>query len=39
MSKLFNATEEDIRNGYTMDVYFERTKRILESKGLTGVPV
>ncbi|MDN5357657.1 MAG: nicotinate phosphoribosyltransferase [Candidatus Methanomethylophilaceae archaeon] len=34
MDKLFIADEEDVRNGYTMDVYFERTKRILEAKGL-----
>ena len=39
MSGLFTATEEDIRSGYTMDVYFERTKNILEKSGIAGVPV
>jgi nicotinate phosphoribosyltransferase len=37
--KLFIADEEDVRNGYTMDVYFERTMRILEAKGLSGIKV
>lgn len=39
MDKLFIASEEDVRNGYTMDVYFERTMRILEAKGLSDVKV
>ncbi|MBQ8179612.1 MAG: nicotinate phosphoribosyltransferase [Candidatus Methanomethylophilaceae archaeon] len=39
MGGLFNASEKEIRDGYTMDVYFERTKRILENRGLAGVPV
>lgn len=39
MDKLFIADEKDVRSGYTMDVYFERTKRILEAKGLAGTEV
>lgn len=39
MEKLFIASEKDVRDGYTMDVYFERTKRILEAKGLTNTKV
>ena len=39
MEKLFIADERDVRNGYTMDVYFERTKRILEASGLSDVKV
>ncbi len=39
MADLFQASEEDIRSGYTMDVYFERTKRILEACGKADVPV
>jgi nicotinate phosphoribosyltransferase len=34
MGKLFIADEKDIRSGSTMDIYFGRTKRILEAKGL-----
>ena len=39
MDKLFIADEKDVRSGYTMDVYFERTKRILEKKGLADTKV
>lgn len=39
MDRLFIADENDVRNGYTMDVYFERTKRILESCGLSDMKV
>ncbi|MBQ8643812.1 MAG: nicotinate phosphoribosyltransferase [Candidatus Methanomethylophilaceae archaeon] len=39
MADLFNASESEIRDGNTMDVYFERTNRILESRGIAGVPV
>lgn len=39
MDKLFIADENDVRNGYTMDVYFERTKKILEESGLADVKV
>jgi len=39
MDRLFGANESEIREGYTMDVYFDRTKRILESKGLSDVRV
>lgn len=39
MAQLFGADEKQIRDGYTMDVYFERTKRILENRGLSGIPV
>jgi len=31
--RLFSASEEEIRKGYTTDVYFDRTKRILEARG------
>ena len=37
--KLFIAGEEDVRNGSTMDIYFERTKKILEETGNAGVKV
>ena len=37
--KLFGAAEEDIRNGNTADVYFQRTMRILEAKGLDKTKV
>ncbi|MBO4797786.1 MAG: nicotinate phosphoribosyltransferase, partial [Candidatus Methanomethylophilaceae archaeon] len=36
---MFQASEEDIRSGYTMDIYFERTKRILEACGKSEIPV
>ena len=39
MDKLFIADEKDVRSGYTMDVYFERTKRILEERGLGDTKV
>ncbi len=39
MAKLFIADEKDVRSGKTMDVYFERTKQILEAKGLAGTEV
>ncbi|MCL2317454.1 MAG: nicotinate phosphoribosyltransferase, partial [Methanomassiliicoccaceae archaeon] len=39
MEKLFIADEKDVREGYTMDIYFERTKRILEESGLSGTKV
>ncbi len=39
MERLFIADENDVRSGYTMDVYFERTKRILESCGLADTNV
>lgn len=39
MAKLFIADENDVRSGKTMDVYFDRTKRILEAKGLAGTKV
>lgn len=31
------ATDEEIRNGETTDVYFARTKKILEAKGLKNL--
>ena len=34
MADLFIADEATVRKGRTMDIYFERTKRILEEKGL-----
>jgi nicotinate phosphoribosyltransferase len=39
VEKLFIADEKDVRKGYTMDVYFERTKKILESCGLSDTEV
>ncbi|MCK9322709.1 MAG: nicotinate phosphoribosyltransferase [Candidatus Methanomethylophilaceae archaeon] len=39
MEKLFIADDKDVADGYTMDVYFERTKRILEASGLADVKV
>ncbi|MDR0778965.1 MAG: nicotinate phosphoribosyltransferase [Methanomassiliicoccaceae archaeon] len=34
MDRLFAANEKEIRDAYTTDVYFERTNKILNSKGL-----
>jgi len=39
MEKLFIADEKDVREGCTMDIYFERTKKILEASGLSGTKV
>ena len=39
MSGFHVASEEDIKSGRTTDVYFTRTKRVLEAKGMTGVRV
>ena len=39
MDKLFIADEKDVREGCTMDIYFERTKKILEASGLAGTKV
>jgi len=39
MEKLFIADENDVRSGCTMDIYFERTKKILEASGLSGTKV
>ena len=39
MDKLFIADEKDVREGCTMDIYFERTKKILEASGLSGTKV
>jgi len=39
MEKLFIADEEDVRKGCTMDIYFERTKKILEASGLSETKV
>ncbi|AIZ56289.1 putative nicotinate phosphoribosyltransferase [Candidatus Methanoplasma termitum] len=39
MEKLFIADEKDVRDGYTMDIYFERTKKILEASGLAETKV
>ena len=33
------ATDEEIKSGKATDIYFVRTKRILEAKGLSGVRV
>jgi len=39
MSGFHVASEEDIKSGRTTDVYFTRTKRVLEAKGMTGIRV
>lgn len=39
MRKLFSATHEEIIAGQTTDVYFERTRQILEKKSLLQTPV
>lgn len=40
MSRIFHvATDEEIKTGKTTDVYFVRTKKILEARGLTKVHV
>ncbi|MCL2712991.1 MAG: nicotinate phosphoribosyltransferase [Methanomassiliicoccaceae archaeon] len=39
MERLFAASETEIRNSYTTDVYFERTKKILHSKGMDDTKV
>jgi nicotinate phosphoribosyltransferase len=39
MDRLFGADEREIRNAYTTDVYFERTKKILNAKGLGDTKV
>ncbi len=35
--KFHTATEEEIKNAETSDVYFERTKEILEKEGLSDI--
>ncbi|AGI47529.1 Nicotinic acid phosphoribosyltransferase [Thermoplasmatales archaeon BRNA1] len=37
--KLFIADEAEVRKGTTMDVYFQRTKQILEAKGFKDTKV
>lgn len=37
--KIFSATPEEIRRGATTDVYFVRTREILERMGLLNTPV
>lgn len=38
--KLFHhASDEEIKNGKTTDIYFVRTKKIIENKGLEKTPV
>lgn len=39
MSEFFIATADDIKNGRVTDIYFVRTKRILEQDGLDNVKV
>ncbi|MCL1984077.1 MAG: nicotinate phosphoribosyltransferase [Methanomassiliicoccaceae archaeon] len=39
MERLFAADEKEIRDAYTTDVYFERTKKILNAKGLERTDV
>lgn len=38
MSEFFSADHQDIRNGSTTDVYFQRTEEILRAKGLLDLP-
>ncbi len=37
--RFYVATEEEIKSGKATDIYFVRTKKILEAKGLSGVRV
>jgi len=37
--KFYTATEEEIKQAETSDVYFERTKEILEKEGLSNIHV
>jgi len=37
--RFYVATEEEIKSGKATDIYFVRTKRILDAKGLSGVRV
>src|SRR5438132_3551093 len=37
--KFHTATDEQIKNAETSDVYFERTKEILEKEGLSDIHV
>lgn len=39
MDRLFIATEEDIRNGRTMDVYFQRSLAVLKALGMEDTRV
>ncbi|NLL95286.1 MAG: nicotinate phosphoribosyltransferase [Thermoplasmatales archaeon] len=39
MGRLFSASEAEIRDGLTADVYFPRTKRILEERGHASTEV
>jgi nicotinate phosphoribosyltransferase len=39
MAKFFTASDDEIKNARTTDVYFTRTKRILEEKGLSKISV
>lgn len=39
MERLFSASEKEIREGVTADVYFKRTKKILESEGFGDTEV
>ena len=39
MSGFHVASDEEIKSGRTTDVYFKRTMRVLEAKGMTGVRV
>ncbi len=38
MGRFFSANDEDIHNGLTTDVYFQRTEEILKARGLLQVP-
>lgn len=39
MDRLFIATEEDIRNGRTMDIYFQRSLGVLKALGMEDVSI
>ncbi len=39
MPRLYVASIDEIRNGLVTDIYFERTRKILEAKGLCNVRV
>ncbi len=39
MRMFHHASDEEIKSGQTTDVYFERTKQIIEARGLENTPV
>jgi nicotinate phosphoribosyltransferase len=39
MRKFYSAIDEEIKQAQTTDIYFVRTKQIIEAKGLSKIPV